>query len=914
MRLHFSTSFGFDNVYPKLVSKSGTAIHGQLQVGVKGLLEWFEMHLGLGREDTSDLLRISQYKKALSKALAEQPTLYIVNSYKVDAWGTAKQLLRWRDELILALWDFDCDDKGVQRLYTLSIIEDFVQELPAGVNDRWRSILEAIEQKKDLPFLETVTIYEPEATFNPFFIKLVGTLQNCGVQIIFKAPSYKAPSYKSNKSDLDIFKSKLLGQAKTNKAVPHNDGSLTLIKADNAKLIAEALSAQLKLNPGLNPLLIIPDSGELLEQAMINKGLPAMGYTATFENGALSQLLILMSLFLWEPLDPEKLIQFLSIQVAPVDKALRARLAQAYARTPGVGNEEWTKTIDKYKKQYPKSADKTQQKLDLWFARQSYPIKEGAPATTIINLYTDLKKWADTYGSQLGDEDNKANALKQLSSQCRTLIQVIESEQKGETLIDAVALTKWIEELSSFSHSKAQQAELGSYSHVSSSAVISDTVDAIVWWNFLESVNPLAHTANWSATEMQVLSGAHIHTAKMKLDLWYWELCNGILSCDKQLILCIPEKSKGEPSKVNQLYYDLEATFTELNSLTTDIDINKSQSLLGKKIATTTFPAKSLPQRQAAWQLSSTQSLEKREQESYSSLSKLFFHPYAYVLKYLLNIKPKEIPQLTISPLLLGNLTHDTAEALWGDKELLNYDAKKLTTEVHRVLEENIQKSGIILLMPKNKTSLQEYRDKATKSLLHLIKIIKDNGWTVLESEQKHTLAGVLPLQGFVDLVLQRDNKGNKEIAIVDLKWGGASSRRLELIEERELQLIIYDRLLKQKDRRIHLHYYIISSNKMLGRNNAAFAETITIDLTEEELTHRKAIWDKMVNTYKLRWEQIAEGALEVGDGMFVSEIEGCKELYSHEEAYENYLKILVKANKKEEDKYSDYNNFIGAI
>ena len=911
MHLHFSSSFGFDNVYPKLVTKAAAAKHGELQRGSKGLLEWFEMHLGLKGEDSSDLLRISPYKTAIAKAIEDHPDLYISSSYLVDAWGTTKQLLRWRDELQLALWDFDCDDESLPRLYTLSVVEGYLTDLPPGINDRWRLLLDKLEQKEDLPFLTKMTIYEPEASTNPFFLVLFNVLEQRGVKII-----YNEPKYNFDETDLGRFKTKLLNQSKIDKVSPLQDGTLTILRADNAKLIAKALASKLAKSKQLQPLFIIPERGELLEQAMINRGLPAMGYTASYEDGVLGQLLHLVTLFLWDPYDPEKLIQFLSIQISPIDTRLRVKLAEAYAEVSLVGSEKWQKAIENYRayceKNNPSRVKTIQPKLDRWFSRQRYTITEGAPSAAVIQLYSDLKAWADSFVAKMHQDDHRLGGLKQLSNQCKTLIEVIKLEKSESGIVDALALTKWIEELSASSYMKAQQAELGAYSQVSNPAALSSTADTVIWWNFLESSNPLSTSANWSEDEKLQLKSTYLYTDEMKLDHWYWKLCNGILSCDKRLILCLPDKSNGELANVSQLYYDLEATFTELESLTDYINPTVAQRVLDEDLEIKSYPAKALPRRKATWNIAFKNVPERREQDSYSSLSKLFIYPYAYVLKYLFMIKSTQIPQVTISSLLLGNLTHHAAEDLWGDKKLLEYNEEELKKVVSRVLDEQIQKAGIVLLMPKNKSSLQEFREKTSKSLLHLVKLIKENGWTILESEKKHTLNDEIPIQGYIDLVLER--KG--EIAIVDLKWGGASTRLKELIEERELQLIIYDRLLKEKDKRIYLHYYIISSSKMLGRTKTAFEETITIETEEDALTHRKAIWDRMVNTYRLRWAQLEQGHLEVGDGMSAADIAGSEELYDNEN--KDYLDIPVSSirtgRKKEEDKYSEYTNLIGRI
>lgn len=97
----------------------------------------------------------------------------------------------------------------------------------------------------------------------------------------------------------------------------------------------------------------------------------------------------------------------------------------------------------------------------------------------------------------------------------------------------------------------------------------------------------------------------------------------------------------------------------------------------------------------------------------------------------------------------------------------------------------------------------------------------------------------------------------------------------------------------------------------MLSRNTIAFKEASVIPSTEEESTHRKTLWEKMLRTYELRGKQLEVGELEVGDGMYVQSINGPEELY---EKNEHYLQVPIKSDKKMEDKYSNYKNLIGLL
>ena len=250
MHLHFASSFGFDNVYPRFAQERGKVVSGQLYVGLKGFLETLELHLGHVHIDIHDALRVSQYKKAIQRAVQEDGSLYITDSFSTDAWGSARQLLLWRDELQLGLWDFKCDDPTQKRLCTLSIVESHIDELAYGVNDRWRNIIEVISERNTIPIKE-LTIYESQSYIHPFFIHLSQMLSEKGVAI-----HWHEHNYEIGEDDLGAF-SRKLSNSSLEKVEAHGDGSLIVIEADNEQLIADTLAIQLDKTDD-ETLLLLP--------------------------------------------------------------------------------------------------------------------------------------------------------------------------------------------------------------------------------------------------------------------------------------------------------------------------------------------------------------------------------------------------------------------------------------------------------------------------------------------------------------------------------------------------------------------------------------------------------------------------------------------------------------------------------
>ena len=90
------------------------ARQGVVVLGPAGLVGVLETRLGLTRIQTHQAIRIGQYLKRLKEA--DNNERFYSKSIRVDAWSTAKQVLAWRDELVLAGWKGDVPGQISNRL------------------------------------------------------------------------------------------------------------------------------------------------------------------------------------------------------------------------------------------------------------------------------------------------------------------------------------------------------------------------------------------------------------------------------------------------------------------------------------------------------------------------------------------------------------------------------------------------------------------------------------------------------------------------------------------------------------------------------------------------------------------------------------------------------------------------------
>lgn len=127
MILHFGLDFdGIVHTPPQPLSA------GQLYAGPQKLLHWLEQQLGLsGYPENTDYLRIELYRQSLQQYLGElqnPEACFCYASYQSDRFATAVALLAWRDELLLAGWDFLAAANLPERLLVFSALESGFQK------------------------------------------------------------------------------------------------------------------------------------------------------------------------------------------------------------------------------------------------------------------------------------------------------------------------------------------------------------------------------------------------------------------------------------------------------------------------------------------------------------------------------------------------------------------------------------------------------------------------------------------------------------------------------------------------------------------------------------------------------------------------------------------------------------------
>ena len=91
-------------------------------------------------------VRMAQYLKVLAKI--DDGKKFYSESFKADSWSSAKELLSWRDELVMAGWLGRTIQGGLERLDTFCLVEaEANPELIPGVGDRLHDVIGEAEKR-----------------------------------------------------------------------------------------------------------------------------------------------------------------------------------------------------------------------------------------------------------------------------------------------------------------------------------------------------------------------------------------------------------------------------------------------------------------------------------------------------------------------------------------------------------------------------------------------------------------------------------------------------------------------------------------------------------------------------------------------------------------------------------------------
>lgn len=859
-RIVFGLGFDYASGHSDMPPEAGV-----WRLGPQGFIRLLEESMGLGSpSDDTAYLRVEQFRQFLQLDLEAQREAFYEASFLADPFAVAEELLSRRDELLLAGWDFLPGEHTPERLAVLARLKAREAGLAPGFADRFDRVYQVLHCRR-LP-ISAVDVQLPADLLPPLWQRLLGKLRELGVELTYgENPIPCAPA----DSDLGRFQRLLCGMPPSTPLT--GDGSLIWIRGKRDTDLAAFTAAWLRKHPEKKPTLLLAGPARALDNALVLEGLPSLGLQSISLARPALQALKLVPVFLWEPLDPYKVMEFVSLSLKPLDEELAVHIARQMAQTPGVFSESWQQMLGQCFATLEAGGGDVQAAraaYRFWFERKRYDSQGTVPKTEAITVFRYLSDWA--YALLRKGEGGASLGI--LGAQAARIVELLEA--LPENALTRLQLERIVRTIYEPAPIQLRPREAGSPPVASPPAALYEASDELLWWHFAQT-EPDYFFSRWSKKERLWLQskGVETETPDFQNRLLVWQRKLPVFYAQKRLLLIQPTLVEGREAQAHPLLADLEAGFGTLHAISYDIDTEAGRAapFLHPLPDVQDLPLHVLGKPRAFVKAPTHAKLDLREAESFSSLETLLYYPYQWVFRYKLQLRQSDILSILDERPLYGNLAHRYFELLLQHPELPNWSANDIEAFIDHLTPELLRKEGATLLLYGREPEQVRLIRKVKRAAVRLIDLIQRNGWSVSATEKN--LEGQFSnrtLKARADLLLERPG----ELAVLDLKWSSAHYRETLIHNEEDLQLALYTFLLQDAQLTVHSAYYILENERLIARNQAAFREVQAISPGADQQEVCQRILARIEATLQWRTRQLANGLIEVRSKQTYRELE----------------------------------------
>ena len=752
MTIIYSPEFNSTS-YINLQQRQGQLL-GLKVCGSTELLSELELRAGIVALEKSEPERLVTFHESLKNNVKD--TIF-EESFKTDEVGVARQLMAWTDNLLMTGWTPDTEIESDKLKALAKIVKGVVGK---HVAQRWQDLT---------TYLNSHTIFEKDDMIEVHTEELIPAVI---------------------KSTLE----QLAKQATINYVT--NEGKMpTDFKVYHFKTRDKAYQWYLSQPDAIKGVdVTISSDNCILNDMAIAMGIPTVNSKSQNSNPQLLQLFKLgMSLFS-RPINVYNLLSYLQIPGNPLG-GIAYKLARVLADEGGI-NEEWQKTIDEYDFTDDKGKDKRDEKLAfIEMIRKHYSI-DKILVSDVRTYSRNLAHWCDQqiYSDKVDDE--RKEQLIALASFCRSLLDILPNEgyissDDLKTQVDGIYRPQ------SFTHMKAQK---DAFDVIADVTQLADYAKKVCWLGCVGSSVPIYpfDFLNTSECEMLKQNGIMI-PAKSTFFTQQYQIHMDALKNAGNLILVTWEFDGNARQEEHPLVTELKQLYKEEwnDHFKENEDPNLHQEE-GKIIHLEPQPS---------YQLSNALAGLKRDKESQSSINALIQHPFDYALSHLLKLNEPQVGQLADLDNTKGLVAHLFVKMLvdqYGEQMPDEYDKLDKGT-INQLMDDAIQQTGAILLLPEYKLIRQQFKSILKESVSVLVGIIRNLHLKPVGGEVEFdvSLKTIGAFDGSIDMVLKNVQD---EIVIFDFKWSEGKSFKTKLEENKSIQLELYKQAAK-----IHYGKNIIS-------------------------------------------------------------------------------------------------------
>lgn len=811
-------------------------------VGRLGFLSLLETYLGLSAPDASLAKRVAVYSGLLR--VHDNNSRFYSESLKADSIGTAARLLAWRDEWRLGGWDGSANAEHPSRIQELATIEHTAAEtLPPGEAERLLRVIQALDATGPRP-IKSVQLVDPSEDFPLLWKQVLDRLP--AVEVRLPEPQGTGRLRAVQEHALAM----LAGCSASNVAA-HTDGSVLFVHTLAATTAEHWLSAQHSHEPG-DRLILAEEAGDSLDVSLAATGGVHCGFERPSQLRPALQALPLALEMCWEPVDMNRLLDFLTHPVGPFSRPARSRLARAVAKQPGIGGEAWMAA--KAKIAAGDDAHEVPDEIAFWLESERWSRTGGVPVDALIARVDRLK---ETMRRRLSGESADVASFTAAHRQCAAVSDALtELARQGQDTI----LPRQVEQLVAHATptgatNPAAVSQAGCMRSASTAAACTEAADEVVWW--MPSTPALPSPLPWSPAEVNALAqlGVQLRDPARELVSLAQKWLRPLLAARRRFVLVCPPPG-AEVHPIRQL---LKKLVPDIESDSLNLDVALGSTLLGK--IAEQLPPQPLPATPRHIQLPHPVQLGDAVQ-SFTTLNELFNDAALFVLKRVADLEPTTVLAVDEDNRLLGILAHRVFEKLFQHADALTWSNHAAVAWFHDEADSLLLTEGAVLLMQGAGVTQQHFRKVCEGAICSLLDHLRSAGAMQVQTEVEFTgTLGTVPLIGKIDLLV---TLGDKRIVALDMKWR-RDNYFAELLRSGEhLQLALYSSLVEQSSgvAPAGLGYFILESGALYVTAADTFPRA-QVRKPPDGVTVATLL-DRARATWNWRKQQLDAGTIEV--------------------------------------------------
>ena len=741
-----------------------------VRVGRQGLVQLLQTRLGTTRPPVPHIVRVNQYLARLQEI--NRPGAWFHDSFSVDPWSTAQELLSARDDLVANGWNGRLPEGEVSDLLaSVAELEQVGLPLAPSLADDIADLLPSLESALPLG-IDVVELQHPRQTFPRVWRQILDRLEERGVEVC-------EPGVQTEPSP-----------------------SITVLEAETEWEAAEHAARWLAAAPsGTSTVVAASAPTTILDQYLAGHGLPRLGVGGKSPWRAQDQIIPLFMEVVWGPVNVRLLAEFLSLPISPVRRGAAYRLLKALSAEPGTGGPAWNDALERISTD-PRLGPDMAEELDRLFSRDLLSEQDGVSGALLV----ERSSWLAGRLAALAVRDE---SLKGTAAQLQTLVTLVANLPR----VSRADLRRMISSVVTESANPLTTAEASPWLRLNHLNELMDNVDDVIWWGFQQAT--AAPERRWSAGDTAALAaaGVELPSPESLAALNVAQTLRAASRC-RNLLLVQTTQQDGERAEGNPLLEALVAAQTsdrkrdgDLPGIAYRVKSCKvradaisgvgSWSLAGR--STRLVPAAALKTSVPA----SSFDLGPRpdllpETLSFSQLERLLGCSLAWVLDRKIGLKVADADSVPEGNRMIGTFTHKVVEELQADLAAAN-QAVPTRDRIAAKIDQLLPRLASELLLPGQGSRLMHLRTVVEASVLTFFTTLSAAGIVIQQMEQGFTkdlalnAAGQemrIPVKGAADVV-GIDGEGRR--VVIDLKWNNRSKYKLaEVRDGKALQLALY--------------------------------------------------------------------------------------------------------------------------